>query len=350
MKSRNINLTKLLILMMALFAALMLFSCSSDDNKSGEDAALEEFTEDYFTILGSDFVNEDLPSPNSENLEITGITGNSTVLAGGSNYVTVESSPATQQIVIGIEGKKGYYTIPVESTTPTGRNLISLDNNSNVTSIQLLLGQQLEQDLAISFIAADGDRYGSPEVLEITYLSAGSGVLQVSLSWNQENDVDLHLIEPNGEEIYYGNKYSDNGGELDVDSNPACTIDNINNENIFYEDEEGVIVEAGEYEVLVDLYANCSIQDETNYTITAYYNGALIAPSEGQNPHSSQLTEEDESFNGSPISVMKFDIPEGNTGRGTGVYTGTDAPSAFKFNFKNTNNQGRSRVLSPEKM
>lgn len=339
--------------MMLIFAALMLFACSSDDdNISGEDGALEEFTEDYFTIMGSDFVNEDLPSPNAENLNITGITGNSTVLAGGSNYVTVESSPATQQIIVGIEGQQGYYTIPVESTTPTGRNKTPMDNNSNATSIQLFLGQDLEEDLDISFIAADGDRYGASEVLEVTYMSAGSGVLQVSLSWDQENDVDLHLIEPNGEKIYYGYDYSDNGGELDVDSNPNCNIDNINNENIFYEDDDDVIIEAGEYEVLVDLYANCGIAGETNYTITAYYNGAMISPSEGENPHSSQLTQADESYNENPISVMKFDIPDGNTGRGTGVYSGTDAPSAFKFNFENSSDsdQERSRVLSPEKM
>lgn len=353
MKPKSINLTKLLIIMMLIFFALLLFSCSSNDddnmNAEVEDEFLEEFTKEYFTILDSNFVNDDLPTPNSNDLNILGVSGNSTVLAGGSNNITVESSSGTQQIVVGIEGQKGYYTIPVASTQPTGRNLTTMDNTSNITNILLLLGQSLEEDLDISFIAKDGDQFGNPEVLHVTYFSAGTGKLHVSLSWDQENDVDLHLIEPNGEEIYFGNSYSNNGGELDVDSNAACSIDDINNENITYELEEGIVVEGGEYEVLVDLWANCNIQEETTYTVTAYFEGVLISPTEGGNPYTSQLTADDESFNSNPISVMKFDIPEnGSTGRGNQI--GTEAPSAFKFDFKTSHKHEGMRVLSPEKM
>ena len=57
-----------------------------------------------------------------------------------------------------------------------------------------------------------------------------------------EKDVDLHLIEPNGGHIYYGNRRSSNGGFLDIDSNPDCSIDGVNNENIYYQEGKTRII------------------------------------------------------------------------------------------------------------
>jgi hypothetical protein len=76
-----------------------------------------------------------------------------------------------------------------------------------------------------------------------------SGVVQVSLAWDDFNDLDLHVFCPSGERIYFNNKQSECGGILDVDMN-VRPVSNTPIENVVWKDTAPL----GAYKIGVHFY------------------------------------------------------------------------------------------------
>ena len=79
--------------------------------------------------------------------------------------------------------------------------------------------------------------------------------MQVTLEWTGDADLDLHVIDPDGFEIYFGAPTSPSGGSLDTDKIPDCDDGGPHFENVFWP-EGGA--PSGQYEAFVSNLGACS--------------------------------------------------------------------------------------------
>lgn len=75
------------------------------------------------------------------------------------------------------------------------------------------------------------------------------GELRTSLSWYNYDDLDIHVVEPGGNTIYFSSKLSATSGRLDVDMNAGFTQSRTPVENIIWTDKAKM--KEGTYKVFV---------------------------------------------------------------------------------------------------
>jgi hypothetical protein len=104
---------------------------------------------------------------------------------------------------------------------------------------------------------------------------ARSSDVQVSLMWNNYNDLDLHVVCPSGERIHGGNRKSACGGELDVDAN-VRPDSRKPVENVVWPEGEAP---AGTYQVFAHYYKKHKkrrSKDPTKFQVIANAYGDLM--------------------------------------------------------------------------
>lgn len=99
---------------------------------------------------------------------------------------------------------------------------------------------------------------------------AKTGDVQISLMWDNYNDLDLHCVDPNGERIFYGHKNSVSRGELDVDMNARTPYSAQPVENIYWPTNGAP---EGSYQVLVHHYSLHAPVNDTPYTVAIKQGG-----------------------------------------------------------------------------
>ncbi|MBM7846531.1 VWA domain-containing protein [Herpetosiphon giganteus] len=126
---------------------------------------------------------------------------------------------------------------------------------------------------------------------------AQTGDVQISLIWNNFNDLDLHVVCPSNERISFSNKRSSCAGELDVDMNVLPTSQEPV-ENVYWPRGSAP---RGHYKVFVNHYRNHGLlgcSDPTSFRVAVNV-GGFVEEFTGRI-----------SFGSEPILVHQFDVDD----------------------------------------
>lgn len=199
-------------------------------------------------------------------ITVQNTTDESIVINGGSTIIPVSSEIPFSSIYVssgqGSSTDPDYYEIQLPAALLSTDLVVTFQPTLNTTSRIPWLSVQT---------GSPTGEISQAETLLLDGVNVGTGDLQVSVSWSINSDVDLHLIEPDGTRIWFNDDYSSSGGQLDLDSNGACVIDGIRNENITYQYSQPP---SGEYTIIVDYYLDC-FQGPTDYIVTLRNHGQI---------------------------------------------------------------------------
>lgn len=175
----------------------------------------------------------------------------------------------------------------IANVLPTAKTVRALVENTHLCNLVSLIGPV---DPATPTLFKWGNNFSwsyagevADSIKERVKAAGGtvSGVLRISLSWHNHDDLDLHVIEPCGFEIYYGNKghLSPSGGMLDVDMNAGIGTTREPVENIFWVREPA---NEGTYKAVVNQFCRRESQGD-GFEVEMEYDGQLYSSASSAN-------------------------------------------------------------------
>jgi hypothetical protein len=221
---------------------------------------------------------------------------------------------AATAVSLGLRGDRGYFVVVAGPP--------ALDAPDQPTfAVTLSFSTDLPpgpQTLVVRAIDASGN-FGAPMAVPLVSVAAGTpaGTLVITLRWDTESDLDLHVVVPGGVEVWAGNISSyqtappgtpvdplawQRGGILDFDSNAGCMIDGRRQEAVVWQAPPP----PGTYIVRVDAASLCGTP-AARWTITSTLNDISAGASEGE------ALPSDVRFSkgaGSGVQALVFDVPE----------------------------------------
>lgn len=211
------------------------------------------FISDVQTLSGrSATLRIGVPAANAGGPTLTAVVPE-IVLKGGAAQVPFSSTEPFSRVVIAAEGVPGYWDL-------------QLDGPTTLAELVVVYAQQPGAPaFGMRYAGADGGGVGAIAQGNTSFLGNGTGPVQVNITWNSPADVDLYVVDPHGDELFYATRRVASGGQLDIDSNAACFSDGPRAENIFW--PFGVVPPKGEYTVRVNYWSSCGVPF-TDYVVT----------------------------------------------------------------------------------
>jgi hypothetical protein len=228
--------------------------------------------------------------------------------------VFASAQSSAKSFALTCKGVAGYYLVPA------GAADIQEPDFPTVTLHTSFAASLAEGPLNLSVAASDANGHFGPSsqlALEVVSAPVPQGELVFSLSWDTNADLDLHVVDPTGVEVWARNINSYQppgpgqppaapdaylaGGILDYDSNAACVIDGRRRENITWASGPP----SGRYLVRVAVPSLCG-QAAAHWRLEARVRGEIRQMAEGWG-----LTEDVQAKQGagSGVLAMQLDFP-----------------------------------------
>jgi hypothetical protein len=191
-----------------------------------------------------------------------------TPIATASNQAGLPGTNPPAAIAPGASGPAGH---PSSNSAPPAEIVSTnlLNSNGPVTVIAVAPADLVETPPGVA------SAVNVPEAAALEQrlgeVGAKGGDIQISLSWHNFNDLDLHCVDPAGVEICFSNpKPRNSGGELDVDQNAHEPFTNSPVENIHWPSGEAP---PGLYRISVVHYALHGGADPTAFLVRTVVQG-----------------------------------------------------------------------------
>jgi hypothetical protein len=282
----------------ALVAIALLSACGQQDG--GFDA--------WVQIGGAQFFRGATPTT-TDGPAITNFYPTTTRLAPGIKGWPLSGQAPLDATAIAIyfEGDKGYWIVQPGTVDPQLLDVLNFSASLSFAASlppgqYKLLGRAIDQN----------GEWGAPAEVDLhTADVADNATLTVSLAWDTEADLDLHLVTPTGE--VWAKRINStpkpppgttpdpnawkSGGILDFDSNGNCIIDGRRKENVYWTQPPP----SGHYIARVDAFSLCGEADAI-WTVTTSLGGMAqgrALPTDTQFDHGE----------GAGVTALEFDIP-----------------------------------------
>jgi hypothetical protein len=265
-------------------------------------------------VEAAEFVRGALPPDGAgPSVESFALTTNKVRIGGVNHPIAGALGPSATAASIALDGDVGYWIVPAGA--PDVQSPLNPTFRATASFSRLLTPGAH----SLSVRAVDGaGRLGVATAQPIDAIASGgsSGQLVVTLTWDTESDLDLHVVDPTGVEIYKGNINSyappgpgqpadptawERGGLLDVDSNAACVIDGLRAEHVTWKSAPP----SGHYVVRVDTFSLCAAAD-AHWTVAVALAGGPLARSSGVSLPSDTRFSHDR---GAGVVAAEFDVP-----------------------------------------
>jgi hypothetical protein len=282
-------------------------ACSGTQRDTGLDAQMR--------VSGAQFFRESLPAATGgPAVESVDLVTNEIHAGFVDKSFQGALAPQATSAALMLAGDPGYWIVPAgvpAVDTPTFPSVAATLSFSE----GLLPG---EYDFTVRAVDGSGT-FGPPSVTKLTATEVGlpTGTLVVSLAWDTESDLDLHLVDPDGVEIFYGNVNSwvppgpgqppaapdawKSGGILDFDSNAHCIIDGLRREHVTWTETPP----SGHYVARVDVFSMCG-QPIAHFSVVAYVGGQVVAQARGISLPSDTRGDHGR---GAGLTALAFDVP-----------------------------------------